>query len=174
MYMKKINLLLFNLIGSHDTPRFLYEANEKIERMLLAVVFQFTYVGMPYIYYGDEVGITGEQDPDCRRCMVWDEDKQNNELLDLHKKLIKIRKEEKTLVYGEYMSLYKYDNVLAFKRVLEGEEIIVILNNSDEFHKVNLKIGNLKCHNLISREEISINDCIDVKPNEYLILKVVK
>jgi len=173
MYMEKINLLLFNLIGSHDTSRFLYEAKEDVKRMLLAAVFQFTYIGIPYIYYGDEVGITGGEDPECRRCMIWEQNKQNKELLELYKKLIKIRKEEKALVYGEYTSLYKKDGVLAFKRTLEDEEIFVILNNSDDSHKIDLGREKLEFDDLILKEQVLIDRYIDIEQNSYKILKVI-
>lgn len=173
MYMKKINLLLFNLIDSHDTSRFLYEASERVERMFLAIVFQFTYIGIPYIYYGDEVGITGGSDPDCRRCMIWDEDRQNKELLNLYKKLIEVRKKEKALVYGEYVNLYKKENVLVFKRTFKDEEIVVVLNNSDKFHNINLEIEKAQYIDLISKENVLIDRYIHVKPNEYMILKNV-
>lgn len=173
MYMKKVNLLLFNLIGSHDTSRFLYEAKEDVKKMLLAIVFQFTYIGIPYIYYGDEVGVTGGNDPQCRRCMVWEEDKQNKELLGLYKKLIKIRKEQKALVYGEYMSLYKEDGVLAFKRTLKDEEIVVIINNSDASHKIDLGREKLQCDDLILKNQVLIDKYIDVEANNYKILKVI-
>jgi len=119
------------------------------------------------------VGVTGGKDPQCRRCMVWEEDKQNKELLGLYKKLIKIRKEEKTLIYGEYTNLYKQDGVLAFKRTLEDKEIVVISNNSDVSHNIDLGSERLKCDDLILKEEIIIDRYIEVKPNDYKIFKVI-
>ncbi len=71
-----------NLLGSHDTPRLLTLCNGDVERALLAIACQFTLLGAPMVYYGDEVGMEGHNDPDCRRCMVWDAEKL--ELYDLH------------------------------------------------------------------------------------------
>lgn len=85
MYMDSIARQMWNLLGSHDTRRFLTECSEDIRRMKLAAAFQFTYIGVPYIYYGDEVGMAGDNDPECRRCMIWDEDKQNKDMLSLYK-----------------------------------------------------------------------------------------
>jgi glycosidase len=36
-------------------------------------LFKFTYIGAPYIYYGEEVGMWGANDPDCRKPMIWDD-----------------------------------------------------------------------------------------------------
>ena len=63
IYMEKITRQLWNLLDSHDTARFLTEARGETVRLKLAMAFQFTYVGVPYIYYGDEVGIDGGHDP---------------------------------------------------------------------------------------------------------------
>lgn len=67
---------MFNLLGSHDTERVLTLAQdmELVKRMLTV---QFTYPGIPMVYYGDEAGMFGGADPDCRRGMVWEETKQN-------------------------------------------------------------------------------------------------
>ena len=64
---KKAYPLMFNLIDSHDTPRFLYSAGNQYEKQKLAAAFQLLSPGMPMIYYGDEYGMQGAQDPDCRR-----------------------------------------------------------------------------------------------------------
>ncbi|MFS8543351.1 MAG: hypothetical protein LOD91_05865, partial [Limnochordales bacterium] len=74
----------------------------RLERMRLAVLFQMTYPGMPMIYYGDEVGMTGGTDPDCRRPMVWEEEKQNRELLSFYRRLISLRKELRPLRRGDF------------------------------------------------------------------------
>ena len=118
IYMSSITRQLWNLFGSHDTARFLYECGENVDRMKLAIVFKFCFEGVPYIYYGDEVGITGGDDPLNRACMIWDEDKQNKELLQHYKKLIAIRKENKELVYGEYKPLYLEDRLLSLREMM--------------------------------------------------------
>lgn len=174
IYMKKINSNMFNLIDSHDTARFLTEAEGRIERLKLAAAFQFTYIGMPYIYYGDEVGMTGGNDPDCRRCMIWDEEKQNRDLFDFYKTLSKIRKENKALIYGDFKTLYKDKNVIVFKRSIQGEQIIIILNNSDEHHSLKLDEVNGKYEQLLDVNNIIIcENRINLIPNDVKILKVL-
>lgn len=55
---------------------------EDKRKLKLTVVFLFTFMGTPCIYYGDEIGLTGYEDPDCRKCMEWDQGKQDRELYD--------------------------------------------------------------------------------------------
>ncbi|MBM7832997.1 glycoside hydrolase family 13 protein [Clostridium sardiniense] len=170
IYMESITRQLWNLFGSHDTARFLTECKNDIQKMKLAIAFQFTYLGVPYIYYGDEVGIDGGDDPQCRKCMPWEEENQNKEVLDHYKDLIKIRKENKSLIHGDYKCLHEEGNVISFRRRLYDEETIVIINNDEKISEISLNIkGNYidMCNNIT----INCNDKIIVKPLSYIILK---
>lgn len=138
LYMDSVTKQMWNLIDSHDTKRFLTECNMDIDSMKLAVGFQFTYVGMPYIYYGDEIGMSGGDDPDNRRCMVWDKEKQNLDLLEYYKKMINIRKENKELVYGDYKELICKDNIIVFERNYYNKTILVVINNNESKKQVTL------------------------------------
>ncbi|MFC4769303.1 glycoside hydrolase family 13 protein [Effusibacillus consociatus] len=143
MYKEQANRAMFNLLGSHDTARFLTVCGEQEERMRLAVTFQMTYVGMPEIYYGDEVGMTGETDPDCRRTMIWDEEKQNKDMLKLHQDLIAIRKQHSALQTGSYRTVIKdpLTNLYGFVRENGQESIFVVLNNSPRSQKAAIPGG---------------------------------
>ena len=85
------------------------------------------------IYYGDEVGMEGGSDPDCRRGMIWDSDKVDTDVLKYYKVLINIRKTFKALSLGEFKVVYKDDDkqVLVYKKILEDETVFVAINNSD-------------------------------------------
>jgi len=136
-YKKEVKHVLYNLIGSHDTPRFLTLCRGNIRKMMLAVIFQFTYPGMPAIYYGDERGMTGGPDPDCRRCMDWGElEGRRKELFELYKKLIALRKTHPALKTGEFFTHFvgKKSNVYSYLRRSESQEILVVLNNSAKAH----------------------------------------
>jgi glycosidase len=128
-------------------------SDDELRILKLTTIFQFTYPGAPYIYYGDEAGMWGANDPDCRKPMVWDdlqyEDESflpdqtqrkvplkvyvNNDILNHYKKLIKIRKDNDALMLGDFKTLLTDDlhNVYAFSRNYNGTGIIVIINNSD-------------------------------------------
>lgn len=171
LYMDSIVKQMWNLIDSHDTKRFLTECNDDIDSMKLAVGFQFTYVGIPYIYYGDEIGMDGGDDPHNRKCMVWDKKKQNLDMLDYFKKLIKIRKENKTLIYGDYKELYCKDNVLIFERDDKEEKIIVAINNNNEDKDVEISFeGNGM--ELITEKNIQIKSTMALEGMEIKIIKL--
>lgn len=93
--------VLWNLLDSHDTPRTLHQCGEDKRKMKLLAAIQLLLPGMPFIYYGDEVGMTGAQDPDCRRGMLWDEKRQDKDMLAYYKRLIAVRKANPCLTEGD-------------------------------------------------------------------------
>ncbi|HHV75096.1 MAG TPA: alpha-glycosidase [Thermoanaerobacterium sp.] len=170
-HMDGVNRAMLNLIGSHDTERFLTMCNGMVVRMKLALVFQFAYIGVPYIYYGDEVGMVGGYDPDCRRCMIWDEKKQNLKLFNFYKRLISLRKENEELRYGTYKTLYAKDGVISFKREYKGKSIIVIINNSSKENSILLNGVQGKA-DILGMGKIKIRGkIISLEPNCAYILK---
>ncbi len=134
---------------------------QEMDRLKLMLVFQMTYVGAPYIYYGDEAGMWGANDPCTRKPMVWDDYKYQNEkyfpdqsinpaedelffdkqLFNYYKKLIDIRNTHIALQLGNFKTLLTDDvnDVYAFSREYEGEEIVVVLNKSDQDYFLSLE-----------------------------------
>jgi len=197
------NRAMMNLISSHDVPRvsssiynhFPYKFKEKpgdslafkinkpddlntnlILKMLL--IQQFTYIGAPHIYYGDEVGMWGADDPDCRKPMIWSDIKYENEtthplgiarktdivkadidLFNFYKKLIEIRKNNPVFVYGniEYQIDDK-ENTFAYIRKLNKTEAIVIFNKSDQIKTIKVKVSSNK-------------DFVDLLSNKTFVVK---
>ncbi len=82
---------MFNLLGSHDTARILTASNNDKSLAKLQFMMLFSMPGSPCIYYGDEIGMAGENDPGCRACMEWEPSKQDREMLDFMKRLIQLR-----------------------------------------------------------------------------------
>src|SRR5690625_6405372 len=82
MYPDNVNEVAFNLLDSHDTERILTLADGNLAKVKLLYLFQLSFIGTPCLYYGDEIGMAGDGDPGCRACMIWDENKQNRQLLD--------------------------------------------------------------------------------------------
>lgn len=134
---------------------------EELRSQKLFAVLQMTYVGAPMIYYGDEVGMWGANDPDCRKPMVWDDleyedeatlpdggtkaspDKVgvNRDLLAHYKKLIALRNELPALRTGSFETVLA-DNprqIYGFKRVLGDQQVIVLLNNSDSMQEAEVQ-----------------------------------
>ena len=128
-YPDETNLSMYNLLGSHDTARFLTEAHGEIWRLRLAMAFQMLFPGSPAIYYGDELGMTGENDPGCRGGMAWDT--PNLELLGWQKELIALRKKHPSLRIGSYTVLSAKDHLFAFRRNLGQDCVTAVFNTGD-------------------------------------------
>jgi glycosidase len=170
LYMNSITRQLWNLIGSHDTKRFLTECYHNVDRMKLAIVFQFCYQGVPYIYYGDEIGLKGANDPQCRKCMIWEKEKQNTELFRLYKTMISLRKHNKALIYGDYKTIYCKDNVLVFKRSYEGESILIAINNNDTAYNAIIFLESTAVE-IFTSQETQLNNGLLLEPMNYKIFK---
>ncbi|MFT8708934.1 MAG: glycoside hydrolase family 13 protein [Sporolactobacillus sp.] len=134
-YEQPVNEVTFNLLDSHDTARVLTKAGGDKERVKEALVFLFAQAGAPCLYYGTEIGIDGDNDPLCRKCMVWEKQDQDDEMLAFTKQLIQFRKTYQALLtYGELKWLHADDHhkVLAFQKALNGEAMIFIFNRGQE------------------------------------------
>ncbi len=120
-----------NLLDSHDTARFLTVSRDDKRLLKLAALVQMTYPGAPSIFYGDEVGLRGGRDPDCRRAMPWDAAQWDTELLDFFKRVIAIRHAHPALRRGDYVRLYASAplGVYAFLRQMGEERLVIVLNN---------------------------------------------
>jgi neopullulanase len=131
-YDPAITQAQLNLLDSHDTPRFITCASGDLNSLKLAYLFMFAYPGAPCIYYGDEIGMEGKQDPDCRKSFPWDESSWNIQLRDYVKSLIELRRVHKSLRRGTYQTLHAGDETYAFKRVYENDELVIVLNAKEE------------------------------------------
>lgn len=171
-YMDAVNRNMFNVLDSHDTERFLTMCGGKKERLMCALAFQFTYIGLPYIFYGDEVGIAGGYDPLCRQCMIWDSSKQDQKLLAFYKALVHIRRENPCLTYGGYVS-FSNGHVLAYSRSYQNQAIVVLINNSDSIQTINTCGYNGTYMNLLTGKRIQLQLEMMLDANRFLILKAL-
>ena len=103
-----------------------------------AVAVQMTWVGAPTVYYGDEAGVCGFTDPDNRRTYPWG--KEDQEMLEFHREMIRIHKEYPVLRTGSLRMLRWADNMLAFGRFDEEEQIVLVLNNSKDLKEVTIPV----------------------------------
>ena len=127
---KKCYPLMWNLIDSHDTARFLHLCHDNKKKQHLAAAFQLLMPGMPMVYYGDEYAMPGANDPDCRRGMYWDEEYQDKEMYNWYKKLMQIRKAHACIVEGEMIETITNDDDDTIVMIRKnGEETIAMLFN---------------------------------------------
>ena len=124
---------LWNFIDSHDTARFSHSVGNNFKKHKLAAALQLLLPGMPMIYYGDEVALEGGPDPDCRRGMLWDESRQNKEILKFYKTLIRIRHEYPVLTEGTLVKQYADDStgIIYMERYLNGRSMIVVFHTQE-------------------------------------------
>ncbi len=175
-YPMEVNYVLQNLFGSHDTdrtasmfmnPDIMFNAASRLQdngpqynpakptppcyrRMKLAVTFQMTFLGAPMVYYGDEVGMYGADDPSNRKPMLWkdllpydDPDECiEDDILDHYRLLIAIRNTYASVRIGDYKVLMAKNalRTFAFARTHGNETIVVVLNNSDRPHRLKVPV----------------------------------
>jgi neopullulanase len=134
LYDWGVTQVQLNLLSSHDMPRFLTLVQQDKEALKLATLFQMTFPGAPCVYYGDEIGMEGGQDPDCRRSFTWDESRWDQDLLAFFRRAIALRHNHRALRRGRYVRLQADDeqNIYAFARQGQEETLVVVLNNGPE------------------------------------------
>ncbi|HIC2034378.1 maltodextrin glucosidase [Enterobacter soli] len=124
-------LRMFNQLDSHDTARFKSLLGKDVARLPLAVTWLFTWPGIPCIYYGDEVGLDGNNDPFCRKTFPWDPAEQDVSLFSLYQRMAKLRKQNQALRYGGCQVVYAHDNVVVFARVYNQQRVLVAINRGE-------------------------------------------
>ncbi len=122
----------FNLLGSHDTPRLRSILGGDLGLVRVAAALLFTYPGVPCVYYGDELGFEGGPDPDCRRCMQWDEAAWDHELRGFFQRLARLRREAPALRWGGFQLLYAAGDSVAFLREAPEERLLVVARRADD------------------------------------------
>jgi glycosidase len=159
IYDWEVTLSQFNLLSSHDEPRFLTMVNGDKQRFKLATLFQMLFPGAPCIYYGDEIGMQGGPDPDCRRAFPWAEEKWDHQLRDEIRRYIALRKDHIALRRGAYATLYANKDGYAFARQHEDEAIIAAMNTGSLPVDIPLNLKNLVPDNVILQDPWSENAC---------------
>ncbi len=125
---------MMNLLGSHDTWRIIELAKGDTNRLKLALLFQMTFIGTPHIYYGDEIGLEGRQDPDNRRPFNWnwEQDPRARDLHSYYIELIRLRRNNEVLIKGEFAFLELQEGLLGYQRYWGKQRLRVIINPSGE------------------------------------------
>jgi len=200
-----VNHLMGNLVSSHDKIRYMAYADGDLEindgrasdfawtnppkvdnsssydKLKLHLAYILTIPGVPVIYYGDEIGMTGASDPDNRRMMRFDDDLNENEKQTLKdvSKIIHIRKNHPALRYGDFLTLQADKNIYAYVRSDMNERILVIINKSEMEQSVDLTLPAI--YSVRGASELITGESIQVKENvikinisgiSYLILKL--
>ncbi len=113
-YPPAVTSVQLNLLDSHDTPRFISMAGGDASAMRLAALIQMTLPGAPCLFYGDEVGLPGRHDPDCRRGYPWDPARQDAGLREFYRGLMALRRSEPALRRGRFEVLCARESAVAY------------------------------------------------------------
>ncbi|MFZ3071084.1 MAG: alpha-amylase family glycosyl hydrolase [Anaerolineaceae bacterium] len=127
-----IALQQFNVLDSHDTSRVLTELGGDEILVRLAAVAQFTFPGVPCVYYGDEIGLADAAGFGSRNCMPWDSSAWNQEMFRFYQQLISLRKSSRVLAEGSFQVLYWDDDLLLYQRMLGEERVLVSVNRNPQ------------------------------------------
>jgi len=160
LYRRQNAYAMYLPLGSHDTERVLTLLKD-VRKVKLAFAFMLAYPGSPAIYYGDEIGMLGGKDPDCRRAFPVETADWNNELRSWVQLLATLRRGFTPLRRGEYRRLLLEDrrHVYVFARSLGREHVLVAINGSATQRNLRVPVGDLGwedgriVRNLLSREE---------------------
>ena len=139
--------------------------------------FNLTIPGIPVIYYGDEIGMVGGNDPDNRRMMVFENLSENQtQLKDYVSNLCKLRTNNLALIYGDLQFLHESENVLVFSRKFFEEEVIVVFNKSSESQTINLSkpsfLNGGIYVNAFSNEQFQFDTSLELEPlSTYVFTK---
>lgn len=132
-----------NLLGTHDVRRVKTELNEDRDMVKMAVLAQMTFEGVPYIYYGDEAGLSGDKDPDNRKTYPWKN--EDDEMIDFYRNAIQTRHRIKCLLNGETKFIYTQDNdVFAYERFIDEENedsCLIVINRSENYKYIDFDLN---------------------------------
>lgn len=153
LYDRAITEVQLNLIDSHDSPRFRTMAGTDKASYQLAVVLQATLPGAPCTYYGDEVGVEGDHDPDCRRAFPWDETRWDRDGLAWTRAAYAARRSLPALRRGTFRVAGSMGDALAFVRgeAAGGGPVLVAVNAGEEPASVPVTVSELGGRALVDR-----------------------
>jgi len=155
----------------------------------LIATFQHTYIGAPMIYYGDEVGMWGANDPCCRKPMIWDDIQhepektlpngqpkqpdtveQDKDLKTYYKKLIHIRNNNLPLQIGDIQTISTDNNIYAFTRTYNQQTITIILNNNNSIQSYTLPETNTQKYIDLLTDTKYTSNHFQLQPYQAIIL----
>ena len=197
------NNLMGNIMDSHDKIRYMAYADgdlaindgrasdfawnnppkvddpKSYDKLKLHLAYLLTIPGIPIIYYGDEIGMTGASDPDNRRMMRFGNELNEYEkqtLVDVSK-LIHIRKEHSAIRYGDFLTLQADENIYAYLRSDMNERILTVINKNSNEQKLEFTLPGMykvnKAKDLVSGNEFEVKNnkiVLDVDGTKYVIL----
>lgn len=194
------NSLMGNITGNHDMPRFIsfasgalrFDENTKeagwareievkdqvgYDRLNQLLAFTMTIPGVPVIYYGDEIGMPGADDPDSRRMMRFENlSEQEIRVKETTQKLNSLRKSNLEFIYGDFKVLKLEKDIYVFARSYFNKIAVVALNKSSEETEILVELperfigadlrSNFNSEYILTGSQLKIK----LRPNSFEIL----
>ena len=184
-----------NISGNHDKPRFMAYASGDLrfgedskaagwqreigitdstayDKLFLMHAFNMTIPGIPVIFYGDEIGLTGANDPDCRRMMKFDNwNNREAKLWNRVSTLAHFRSDNPVMIYGDFINIHTTKDSWVFARKYFEKEAIVFINNSADSKNFEVTLPEIiksdKLKSIFGNRFTKINQKISVKLPAY-------
>ena len=166
-YPKNVITNMFNLVDSHDTARIAEICEGNTNLLKLVYLFQFSLPGAPSIYYGGEIGLRGKHDPDNRRCMIWDENRQDKDLKLFMKNLTKLYHQEEGFKSPNLGWIMTTKNVLIYQK----EDLLFVLNKSAHEEAIQLE-EQYEGRDLFTKDQIKLNKNTRLSPYQAYVMKL--
>jgi neopullulanase len=181
LYPPEVTAVMLNLLGSHDAPRVRTLSSGDLAAVRLATLLQMTLPGAPCIYYGDEIGMEGHHDPDCRRAFPWDRSRWDEGLRAFTRSLSALRRTHQALRDGEFRVLGATGGAIAYLRWDTDEWFLVATNAGEEPADllVDLAEGRGQLESVLGTGSAAWRDvdgvrrlAIDLPPREGVLMRV--
>jgi len=132
-YQDAASLMGLNLIGSHDTDRFLTRVHGDAELLKMGYAAAFMMPGMVSVYYGDEVGVTGGYEPGCRKGFPWEEERQDRGVYRFIRALYALKKQP-ALSAGR-LNVFTENGMAVLERSAPGQTVRLYMNRTPRRRK---------------------------------------
>lgn len=142
---RQVNFMMLNLLDSHDTHRFYTLVKENKDKLACALSVIYMHTGAALIYYGTEVPLAGGYDPDCRRTMDWNFEKNSNGIAELCKKLSCLRKDE-IIAEGD-IAFSSQGGLFVLERRLKNDGLKLTVNDTGKPVRLDLEGKEILSHN---------------------------
>ena len=162
---KNVILQMFNLVDSHDTKRVSSVMNENAELLKLVYLFQFSLPGSPSVYYGGEIGLPGQKDPDNRRCMIWNQETPLSTLKDFFFHLTTKYQTIPAFTSVHFKWIYTSNDCLIYQK----DNVYFLLNKSSDTLPISAYVPPTHSYNLWTDKEANLINGL-LEPMSFMIL----
>lgn len=167
---------MFNLLGSHDTLRILTRCKEDQLKLQALLAIQYIFPGNPTVYYGDELGMTGENDPGCRGSMPWDIANGASELFTEYQTWISRKTKDTVLQSGSLELIYRQESeCYVIRRHHEKGDVALLINFSEDSQDVVSVMQQFdlnKAYSIYGNHTAQLPEVIE--PGQYIIFQIVQ